>query len=222
MNIRSILIAASILACTAVHAKDVHITMYGDSTVYGTQMQPDGTYSRTRNNEPDLVQWGLQKHYGVKVFVENKGVPGSICSDFLWGQRGVSQSWATEMKSSQADIVIMSTGINDAGRMSTNDFIFCYEQLAGIAQQNGKIFIMESSNPVNQSWNNLVWAESNRQNYVATYYDSMLIDQWSMIYNSGINWAAMEQDGIHPTDALYQIKATNTISALIPVIDAIK
>lgn len=211
-----------VCACVSASAKDaVIIAFYGDSTVYGTQMQPGGTYIRSRNNEPDTVQWDLQKVFGVRVFVQNHGVPGSICSDFLWGQNSVSQDWRKEMANSTADVIVYNTGINDAGRMDNTGFIWCEQQIVGIAQQAGKKVIIETPNPVAFVWNSNIWGVVHNEQYVASTTGATLADFWSAIMNSSFNWKPMLADGIHPNDQMYQLKAINIEATLTPMVQTI-
>lgn len=196
----------------------VRIGFYGDSTAYGTTMNVDGTYTRTRDNEPSLLEWKFQTIYGNRVFVENHGVPGSICSDFLWAQNGVTRSWRDEMASSPADIIIFNTGINDAGRMSNDDFTFCYQQIAGIAKQAGKVFVIESPNPVNFTWNSSMWNIQHLEDAIVQQMSLPFIDQWTTLQANYGDWVTHLPDGIHPDPSGYAIKAQFTFSVIDPLV----
>ncbi|NID15370.1 SGNH/GDSL hydrolase family protein [Luteibacter yeojuensis] len=201
---------------------NVRIGFYGDSTVYGSTLV-DGEYPQSPSNEPEILQALLQARYrgneSSNVYVENHGVPGSVCSDFLWGQNKVKSDWKTEMATSPVDIVIMGTGINDAGRLSYNDLIFCYQHLSAIANQAGKIFIVETPNPVDYAWNSDLWSVVHVETYAASSTGALLIDQWNYIMASVPNWSSMLSDKIHPNDSLYSLKAAHTFKVIAPAVD---
>lgn len=203
-------------SCFASH--DVRIGFYGDSTAYGTTMKADGTYYRTRDNEPDLIEWTFQQRYGNHVFVENHGVPGSICSDFLWGQNGVSHDWRSEISSAPADIIVFNTGINDAGKMTNNDFTFCYQQIAVIAQQAGKIFVIASPNPVNFSWNSSMWNIQHLEQAIVQQLNLTFDDHWTTLQANYADWITHLPDGIHPDPSGYGIKASHSVDVLDPLV----
>jgi hypothetical protein len=110
--------------------------MYGGSTAWGTTFEA-GAYTQSPHNEPVSLQYALQQRYGCAVTVENHGVPGSICAQWLWGQNDVKRAWAVEMANSDAQIVIMNCAINDAflPNETHQDFQFLYGQFAQIARQ---------------------------------------------------------------------------------------
>lgn len=195
-------------------ARDVRIGFYGDSTAYGTSQDANGNYYRTRQNEPDLLQWKLQEIFGVNVFVENHGRPGSICSDFLWGQRGVTHDWATEMAASPVDLVIVNFGLNDAGVLSLGDFQFCMTKLAQIAESHGKVFAVNTPNPVDKHYNSAYGPITQ----VGIGLGRPAVDHWNGIMNEMPNWKSHLPDGIHPDDAMYENKANRTVQQLRPII----
>lgn len=212
----AIMLAASFGAA----AKDVRIAFYGDSTAYGSAMDADGKYYRTSNNEPDQLEWLLQKQFGARVFVENHGVPGAKCPDFLWGKNAVRSKWEDEMKSVPADIVVMNVGLNDPGVYTMGDFRFCYTQLMSIARANGKIFVVATVNPVDKHFNGTYWSTTHIQQWMRDQYKVPLIDHWTETMYGSENWRAMLPDQIHPNDEFYGIKAARSARVLAPIVKA--
>ncbi|HKY46180.1 MAG TPA: SGNH/GDSL hydrolase family protein [Pyrinomonadaceae bacterium] len=203
-------------------AKEIRIGFYGDSTAYGTTSDKAGEYSRSANNEPDQLEWLLQARFGNAVFVENRGVPGAICSDFLWGQNDVKRSWRDEMVSSPADIVILNVGLNDAGRMSWDDFNWCMEQAIVIAKANGKRFVIAAPNPVNKHFNDVYWSTVHIEESLALKHNVTLVDHWNGTMNETTGWRDMLPDGIHPNDELYGLKAKRTFNAIAPAVQSMR
>ena len=113
-------------------ANPLHIAVYGDSTIFGWTYNGTG-YVQSPQNTPTTLQNLLQQKYGGTVVVENRGVNGSTCPEWLWGTAPVTKSWVNEMAASDAQIVVMNVGINDAflpaSQESDTDFMYCYGQL---------------------------------------------------------------------------------------------
>lgn len=219
MNIKHFLLGLIYLSALIVGpavAGDVRVAFYGDSTAWGVTMLPNSTYVRTKANEPAGLEWLLQARFGAHVFVENHGKPGSTCADFLWGANGVVRDWDAEMSTSPVDIVIVNFGLNDAGAMSMQDFQFCMQQLAGKAQSNGKLFVVNTPNPVTLHYNSTYWS--------IVHIDKALgvpvADHWNGIMNDVPGWETMLPDGIHPNDALYANKALRTFNVLAPYVES--
>ncbi|MFM0351445.1 hypothetical protein [Paraburkholderia sp. RL17-347-BIC-D] len=138
--------------------------MYGYTLVNGTDVQ-------SANNEPAVLQSQLQPILGPTVTVQNRGVGGSTCAQWLYGtgNPSITQSWAAEMAQSTAQIVAMNCGINDAYQpgLSTSDWNYMYSQFAAIANQYGKTFVVMTPNPINNPHNANFWSLVNDEKYVA-------------------------------------------------------
>lgn len=197
------------------HSKIVKIAMYGDSTAFGTTLL-SGVYVQSQHNEPASLQFALQNKYGLAVTVENRGVPGSTCGQWLWGQKDVRQAWTVEMATSDAQIVMMNCAINDAflPNETDQDFQYVYGQFAQIARQYGKTFVILTPNPIDDPHNDRLEELVRNQHYVAQVQQVKIIDQWSVIQQAMPNWRASLPDRIHPNDALYEYMAQITAAAL--------
>lgn len=196
-------------------SKTVKIAMYGDSTAFGTTFVA-GAYIQSPHNEPASVQFALQRRYGDAVTVENRGVPGSTCGQWLWGQKDVQQAWAVEMSKSDAQIVTMNCAINDAflPNETDQDFQYVYGQFAQTARQYGKTFVIVTPNPIDDPHNARLEELVRSQHYVAQLQQVEIIDQWSTIQQAMPNWRANLPDRIHPNDAVYEYMAQIFTAAL--------
>jgi acyl-CoA thioesterase I len=191
--------------------------MYGDSTTLGTTMK-SGHHVRSTENTPALIQYMLQDKFGSDVFVENHGVGGATCDDFLNSGNYVRSSWVREMLRSNADIVVMNVGINDVMRSQTAGFSECYRRLAMITKAFGKTFIIETPNPVDREWNANVGALASAERAIAEERGLPLIDHWTTLQAKRDDWKALLSDGIHPSDAMYELKAASDMRVLAPIV----
>ncbi|AIP62970.2 hypothetical protein DR62_2511 [Burkholderia thailandensis] len=196
------------------------MAMYGDSTAFGTTLVA-GDYVQSPHNEPASVQFALQRRYGAAVTVENRGVPGSTCGQWLWGQKDVQQAWAVEMSKSDAQIVTMNCAINDAflPNETDQDFQYIYGQFAQTARQYGKTFVIITPNPIDDPHNARLEELVRSQHYVAELQQIEIIDQWSTIQRAMPNWQANLPDRIHPNDALYEYMAQISAASLDGVVN---
>ncbi|WP_229288144.1 SGNH/GDSL hydrolase family protein [Burkholderia pseudomallei] len=196
-------------------SKTVKIAMYGDSTAYGTTFEA-GAYVQSPHNEPASIQFALQRKYGTAVTVENRGVPGSTCGQWMWGQNDVKQAWTVEMAKSDAQIITMNCAINDAflPNETDQDFQYVYGQFAQIARQYGKTFVIVTPNPIDDPHNDRLEELVRSQHYVAQIQQVGIIDQWSAIQQAMPNWQANLPDRIHPNGALYEYMAQISAAAM--------
>jgi len=203
----------------ATSTKAVKIAMFGDSTAYGLTFET-GAYTQSPHNEPISLQYALQQKYGSAVTVEDDGVPGSTCPEILNGTAPVTKSWTQEMASTDAQIVTANPAINDAflPQETDQEFIYCYGQLAQIARQYGKTFVIMTPNPINDPHNTNIWSLVHDEQYVAQIQGVALVDQWNTIQTNIPNWADDLPDNIHPNDALYEYKAQTSLLALDPLV----
>lgn len=201
------------------------IGMYGDSTMWGaTLANPSvpGVYLQSPANEPAQVAWNLIRSVNPAITVENHGVGGTTCADLLWGNQslGVQRSWVMEMAASMATIIVVNEGLNDGpARGETNeDFSWCYGQLWAGAVNQGKIFVIETPNPLVNDPSGRIAMISQMEHDVADEYGIFVIDQYSNIIANVVNWQSHLPDGIHPDAALYGYKARTALRLLTPMV----
>jgi lysophospholipase L1-like esterase len=199
------------------------ISFYGDSTAFGTTLGPDGvTYIKSPMNEPSLLNQMLQARFGEDISVVNRGIGGSTSSDWLWGQRQITKSWAQEMATSDSDIVIINTGINDAyvSTFSFEDYEFAMGQFVLQAKAAGKQIALAAPNPTNDGTGSTVWSYQHIQAAVAQENAVPFISQFLAITTNVPDWKSYLPDKIHPNDDLYRFKANISYVALVKMVQA--
>lgn len=208
------------LKATPVAQRVIRISMYGDSTVYGTSFV-DGTYVKSAHNEPVSVQWQFDQDFGPgKVIVTNRGIPGSTCPELLWGQAPVKTPWAQEIANNPDDLILVNEGINDAFRPweADTDFAFCYQQLGSTVKLAGKGFIIEGPNPIDKQQNDRLQQLVAIEQQVALGLGVPSIPTWQAITSQYPDWQSQLPDQIHPSDGLYEYKAYVAYQTLKPIV----
>lgn len=214
-------------SCTSRHAVAVPmpgkagivIAMYGDSTMLGLTSQ-GGLDIMSANNPPALLGEALCRKYAGRVVTVNHAVAGIDTADLLHGGHGVSQSWNEEMRRSDADVVVINTGLNDAraAGYDAKSLYVEYAELIGIAQQHGKMVIMDSPNPVDRKFNTTLWSVAHVLRGVTGHLGVTFVDQWGDIQKSTPTWRELLTDGVHPSDRMYRLKASNEYNVIDPLV----
>lgn len=212
---------------TSMPPKPVAITAEGDSTMMGLQ-RVDGAYVTTTNSAPAILQAKLQASLGSSVTVENHGIGGTTICQRINGTAPYTLTLAQELSTDQSKIVLGNWLINDSSDQSTEtptQYQQCWEQFVDTVRAAGKIPLIEEPNPVIGS----VFSASdptvyqNFPNYlsimrsVAQAKGVTLIAQYDYIQTVP-NWQGMLTDGVHPSDALYTIKAQREYEVLQPIV----
>jgi hypothetical protein len=212
-----LLIAALLVMVASPARAQLVIGMYGDSTMYGSTLV-SGAYVQSPNNIPAGVEWSLIHINGFNVTVENHGAGGTTCPKLLWGapSLGIPRSWADEMAVSAAAIVVVNEGLNDGE--SDADFTWCYGQLWSLANQRGKIFVIQTPNPIANDPISRVAHLVSLERQVADQYGIFVIDEYTDILNNVVGLQSHLPDGIHPDDALYGYMGQSALRILAPLV----
>ncbi|CAJ2712588.1 SGNH/GDSL hydrolase family protein [Burkholderia pseudomallei] len=203
--------------------KSVLIEYVGDSTVYGCTLlegNPRGpqcleNYAQSPHNEPAMVQYLLDKKSIDQVTVLNSGVAGTTVADLLNGTNKVPQPWWPHVQQSKAQIIVMNYGINDAYAPGMTPELFSAEldQVISAAKAAGKQIILETPNPIMSDHASYLASLVDAEKQTAAKWGVQVIDQYG--YLSSIpNWPSMLSDGMHPTDAGYELKGQHAYNAL--------
>lgn len=195
----------------------IAIDAEGDSTFYGTQVI-NGVLSRTPNNPPAL----LQKDFGSAATMTNSGVGGATITQALNGiAPRYSAPLASRLASLSPKLVLSNFGINDsevgdeaAYRNSLNTWISTVRGM-------GATPVLEEPNPVCDATHPKLDTFVGILRDVAAQQGVTLIAQYDYI-KSLPNWQAMLTDCVHPTDALYAIKAQREYAVLAPIVKAMQ
>jgi lysophospholipase L1-like esterase len=206
--------------------KSILIEEYGDSTIVGCTLDASAQqnsecvagYSVAHYNQPATAQSILQAQFGNTVTVSNHGVRGTKLSDLLDGTNGITNSWAAQIASSKADIVLICFGINDAGAgVTPEQFAAQMDSVVSIAKSAGKRIIIQTSNPIAISASANLRAIVEAEIADAQRLGVDVIDQYG--YLSSQQGFTLP-DGIHPSDAGYEIESHNQANALATIVQS--
>ena len=135
--------------CTSAVAQAKVIVSYGDSTEAGATMA-NGVYKTAEFTPPDLLQMMIDKKCGAGLHtVVNKGVGGSSALSARTTGLYAGKTFAQDIASSNADIILANWGINDNFIPGNNKWLYTYDHtlMAQAAHAAGKIYIAVSSQP---------------------------------------------------------------------------
>jgi hypothetical protein len=203
------------------------IEAYGGSSTKGAMaVRKDGKLraTLTKNNEISQLGQMLKAKYGANVEIVNKGELSAQSKDLLQGRYFYrkNKSWREEMAASPADLILLNFATNDARHYHFKDIEPDYivspaqyraimSELIAVAQQYGKAVIVQEPHPLcgrAEKWNVAPYVA--QIDNLTQADDVPLVRQYQRIQEIG-NWQAMmSPDCIHPSEALYQIKAQET------------
>lgn len=210
----------------------VIIEAYGGSSTAGVVAvrKPDGRLTNviSRHNEMHFLRDALQSKYGENIDVINKGKPSAQAIELLYGTYKYkdNERWADEMKKSRANIIILNFATNDARHYRFKDAKPSYvlspaqyqevmTRLVNIARENGKEVVLQEPHPLcgkAEGWN--VSPFNARLDTLAKTLSVPLVRQYQRI-QSMTDWKSMmSPDCIHPSEALYKIKAEETYKVI--------
>lgn len=193
--------------------KVVLIDFEGDSTYYGNQTI-NGVVTTTPNNPPAL----FQKMFGASVAVTNSAVGGATIVEALNGLAPhYTTTLAARLQALKPKDVLANFAINDSLRESEADYLNGIAVWIATVRANGATPILEEPNPVCDGKAPNLDQYVNDLRQVAAQQGVILIAQYDYI-KSLPNWQAMLTDCVHPTDALYQIKAQREYDVLSPIV----
>ncbi len=226
------------------------LAFYGDSTQWGSrnkhQLEETNAVALA-----DRLFWAA----GIIVVLENHGAPGLDTNGRLHGRASGPEacSWETEMAhgatrrcavygtemthvqcGTNAHWVINNTLINDIvlapAPVSKATFKQWYHELAQTAANHGRLFVIETPNPVSNVYGTVYASDADKvtrflefmaaQHEVAASRRLVLIDQYKVITEYVDNWqAAFVEDTLHPNGVIYAAKAINTFWTMAPHLD---
>ncbi|ACC71032.1 SGNH/GDSL hydrolase family protein [Paraburkholderia phymatum] len=202
--------------------KTIVIDAQGDSTMWGYQTSGGFTKSwQSPDNPPALLQAALQARFGARVIVQNNGVPGATLVDREQGVNGYGQPYSRWVTISPAHIVIVNFALNDADNHVKEPPAAFRARLTRFIKESrnaGRIVVLEEPNPVDYALNETVVPQ-----YVAVVdelakrYGLALVRQYAPI-GAMRDWRSLLIDRVHPTDALYRLKAERQREVIEPIV----
>lgn len=217
-----ILVAGPVNAAT-----QVIVESYGDSTSLGLQTV-NGQLVISPNNEPARLQGLLRDLISPNITVKNEGVGGTEAWQLLTGNDGKHLPWAQQMAQSPAQIVILNFLLNDqylvdhpkpgVWQERPSDYIYFLAQLVQGARDAGKTVVLYEPNPTNSFQSSRFMEYLSCLRYVAANMGVLLVKNVDQILAQP-NWQAMlSEDNIHPSDALYLMKAQFAFPVIAPLV----
>lgn len=189
----------------------------GDSLFHGTQVI-NGVPSETPNNPPALVQ----KMFGAAVAITNSSAGGATVLQAL---NGIAPRYATtlaqRLQTLKPKYVVSDFAINDSLGESEADYLNGLAVWIATVRAAGATPILEEPNPTCDGKVPNLDQYVNDLRQVAAQQGVTLIAQYDYI-KSLPNWQALLTDCIHPTDALYQIKAQREYDVIAPIVAALQ
>lgn len=212
----------------AVSARPLQVDFFGDSTTAGAQTV-GGKLQLSEFSEPVLVHAGLRSHFGKDVVVNNFGIGGTQAVELLRGQMGYEKPWLERMMYSKADIIVLNFSWNDKqyyffpveGReaVSPTQFAAVLSELIFIAKWAGKEVVLQDPNP-----GDFDFSKSDKlQQYISAIHkvsvekNTPLVDNFEYIMKIPDWRTYLSEDKIHPSDALYGIKAKRSLEIILPL-----
>ncbi|MFL9871846.1 SGNH/GDSL hydrolase family protein [Paraburkholderia megapolitana] len=215
---------AAVAATASLHGvaagtRQVLIEAYGDSTTLGITCRNGGCGPQA-DNAVTFLQDQLHDVHGERVSVTNLGVGGTMATQLLSGTgRGAGLQWNERIAASHAQIVTFNYGINEVMQNQTPEQFYEAETaLVKAARAQGKLPVLETSNPMPDSRRNARLAEMVAMTRrVAAEQHVPLVDQFA--YITGLPaWQTMMSDGAHPKPELYRLKAQQDFRVLDPLV----
>jgi lysophospholipase L1-like esterase len=208
---------------TQTEQKTVVIDAQGDSTMWGYQ-KINGVVGRTSAPVPALLQSALQAQYGSAVTVNDNAISGTTLGQRMNGQAGFTP-YAQEVTTYKANIVIENFAINDSltwNSESPADFQNYLVSFIAASQAAGRVVVLEEPNPMaDPAYNAALALRVQVIDDVAKQMNLPLVKQFDYI-QSLPNWKTLLTDGVHPTDALYAIKAQRELDVVGPIVKSLQ
>lgn len=197
------LLLGAVAADTGAGARRAVIEYHGDSTVWG---YASGTGARVVRPAPVVFAETLAAVGAYEV--RNEGLNGSTACDLLNGADGRHPPWSARMAVSKATYVIVNHAINDQWKYDLSTYKTCLHALARIARKHGKVMVFETPNPTRDSGSGGLDSYVNAMREVAILQRAPIIDQYRFLtdYLQGRSHESICPDGLHPSDAVYELK----------------
>lgn len=220
----------------ATYAKNIEggtiIEAYGGSSTAGVTAFRKGNGKLinvvTQGSEINYLRELLNKKYGNNIKVINRGRPSAQAIELLNGTYRYKKDgvWTEQMKLSKAKLIILNFATNDARHyhfkdakpdyvLSPDQYEKVMKELITIARENGKQVLLQEPHPLcgrAEKWD--VSPYSARLEYLSKTMSVPLVNQYQRIQGMPSWQRMMAPDCIHPSDALYKIKAEETFKVL--------
>jgi lysophospholipase L1-like esterase len=202
------------------HPNAVLIGAFGDSTMAGFTATSPTTGEYTTLDAPHYLQLDLQGIYGPGVTVVNQGVSASTLGELMAGTAPYTTSFTQQLAQSNAKIVLENFGMNDV-LPGVGESPEAFRQLliewVTDAINAGEVPILEEPSPSCDPQRANLGEYVQQIDDVAAQMNVPLIQQYTYI-QSLPNWQGYLADCIHPSPALYAIKAQREAVVISPLV----
>lgn len=151
------------------------------------------------------------------AYVYNRGVGGTNTHHLLTGTDGVNYAWATQMPRETAKVVVINHGINDRG-YPLETYKANLRELVTVAQNAGKIVMLEMPNPAGETMTPLM----DRISFDVPAFEARRQAMRDLSVSMGVYLCDQPrvplEDGIHPTVEGYRVKADRLAACLNDVL----
>jgi acyl-CoA thioesterase-1 len=203
--------------------KSVIINVQGDSTIWGVTYQ-SGAYVRASPTVVESMHDDLVAAMGPDYLIAayNYGVINSTLCEDMNGTVLFGTPLATRLASDPSKVVMENFGLNDGnptnpGYVSPTQFQQCLEAFVDTVRAAGKMPVLEQPNPPSLTQSQGMQEGVANIAAVVTAVGQEkgvpVIDQYDYIKTLP-GWSDMLSDGVHPTRALYAIKAQREAAVL--------
>lgn len=211
--------------------KSVIINVQGDSTIWGVTYQ-NGAYTRASPTVVESMHDDLVAAMGPDYLIAayNYGVINSTLCEDTNGNGLFGSTLASRLASDPSRIVIENFGLNDGnpanpGFVSPTQFQQCLEAFVDTVRAAGKTPVLEQPNPPSLTQSpGMQEGVANIASVVTAVGQEKgvtVVDQYDYIRTLP-GWSDMLSDGVHPTQALYAIKAQREAEVLAQVVTALQ
>jgi len=176
------------------------------------------TGAYTDSNAPAYLQQFLRGIYGPGVKVANEGVGGTTLGTLIAGKDGNHLPWTQQMANSHAQVVIVNHGMNDVVTGETPDqYRALLVEFVTVARANGKTPVFDEPNPACDTHHDALASYVKIMDDVGQQMGVPVVSQFTYI-QSLPDWRGYLADCIHPSPALYAIKAQRMAVVLSPLV----
>ena len=187
------------------------IEYYGDSTIWGLKSHTND--EQVAKPAPQAFAEALPRT-PTTYTVRNEGVSNTSACQLRNGTDGRHDNWEEQMKTSQADVVIINHAINDLRQgESITTYRTCLRDLAVLATQNRKRVMFDTPNTITAPSGLESYVQSMKA--VAGENSVQIIDQYQYLLSRYADPSQIVPDGLHPTDAVYIEKGQYAASVYV-------
>jgi acyl-CoA thioesterase-1 len=208
-------VLTSLAACSRPAPTPVVIGVIGDSTTWGFSSISTAADGRVAVPEPQALQANLHgtaivKNYGINMSTADVLLKGGIVTfdDVVANNRDIG-------------IVVINYGINDALMVDIEAYKKSMRSLITKSETAGKVVVLEEPNPSCLASRAKLPQFVAAMDALAVEYKLALIPNYRVILAQP-DWEKSLPDCLHPTQALYLLKAAEAAKVIAPIVERLQ